>query len=168
MQTLSGLLVTAVDLAVTGVVVLGVAYWNRLWFSRSRSSFVCRVAWQIRTRPNEVYVPWSRHTTRAKWHGDVLMIQVGVLWSTTLCLRVDVPMTTCIKGQPSHSFRRLGRNPESLLIERGCLTPLRLVARRRDRMRLIGPFLTVALADHLPTQRPEGRFRAWSRLLRKW
>jgi hypothetical protein len=123
-----------------------VAVWTRCRFARDRSSFACRTArlsWRWWHRDG---LRWNWWRTRAKWVNDVLVVQSGLLWMRTLTVPVALPRGTQIEAEARSTVRRLGARPQSLWIERGDGTPLKIAVRGQDRTKLAGPFLAAAIA----------------------
>jgi hypothetical protein len=140
------LAVILVDLGIVALVVGVAAAWNRVWFARDGSAFGCRVALMGPTWTSRHYPRWSRLKTRAKWVDDVLIIQVGPLWTRTLHIPVHLPLDTQIHDETRGSIRRLGPHPQSLLMRPDAGAALLVAVRATDRNCLVGPFLAAAVA----------------------
>ena len=140
------LAVILLDLGIVGFLVGAAVAWKRLQFVCDRSSFRCRLAFLSSPVTSRHESRWTRLTTRAKWTGDVLVIQVGPLWAQTLRLPVHLPLDTQIHDQPRGVVRRLGAHPQSLVIPHEGCTALVVAVRAKDRTRLVGPFLAAAVA----------------------
>jgi hypothetical protein len=148
-----------VDLGIVAILVGAAVGWNRLRFVRDRSSFACRLtllgpSWTARRYPRR-----SPLKTRAKWAGDVLLIQVGPLWARTLRIPVQLPLDTQIQDEARGSIHRLGAHPKSLVIRHEGSATLLIAVRSRDRTQLVGPFLAAAVAGLPQTPRSDRRHR---------
>ncbi|MFL6160797.1 MAG: hypothetical protein ACJ74U_01085 [Jatrophihabitantaceae bacterium] len=157
MQTVAVILL---DLTIVAALVGAVAVWNRLRFVWDRSSFRCRLAPLGARSAAECCPRWSRLKTRAKWRADILELQVGPLWAQTLTIPVRLSLLASIEDEPRWAHCRLGVHPQSLVIERDGASSLKVSVRQRDRTRLAGPFLTVALVGLPSPPRSDRRHRS--------
>lgn len=157
---MSDLAVTFIDLGIVGLLVGISIAWSRLRFVRDRSAFRCRLALIGPTRSSRLAPRWSKLKARAKWKGDVLVIQLGPLRTRTLQIPVHLPLCTQIQDEWRGTVRRLGAHPQSLLIHRDGCDALLLAVRAKDRTRLVGPFLAAAVPGLPSAPRPH----RWRRL----
>src|SRR4051812_34874694 len=153
------LLVALVDLAIAAALVGAAWVWNRLRFARDRSSFPCRLAPVGARASSRVCPHWLHLKTRAKWQGDALSIQAGLLYAQTLTIAVRLPIDARIQEEPRGSVHRLGAHPQSLVFERDDASALKIAVRQGDRTVLAGPFLAVAIAGLPAPRRPDRRGR---------
>ena len=151
--------VILVNLGIVGVLVGVAASWNRVRFAHDRTSFRCRVA-LVRSGSTAIdHLHWSRLTTRAKWTGELLVIQNGPLWTRTLTVPARLPITSSIQEQSPAVVGRLGAHPQTLVIRDRGDNAVVLGARQSDRMRLVGPFLAAAVTGLPSTTRPHRKPR---------
>jgi|tagenome__1003787_1003787.scaffolds.fasta_scaffold20626802_2 hypothetical protein len=153
------LAVALVDLAIVAALVGGAWIANRLRFARDRSTFPCRLAAVGAPASSRICPHWLHLKTRAKWQGDVLVVQAGLLYAQTLPLAVRLPIEARIQEEPRGSVHRLGAHPQSLVFERDDAAALKIAVRQCDRTALAGPFLAVAIAGLPAPRRPDRRRR---------
>jgi len=134
-----------IGLLSAGLAVVLIASWNRRRFARDSSSFVCRTARLSRRWWHRDGLHWGWLRTRAKWVSDVLVIQSGLLRMRSLTVAVVLPKGTQIEAEARSTVRRLGPRPQSLWIDCGVVTPLKIAVRGQDRSKLAGPFVAAAI-----------------------
>lgn len=146
MDVLDALGITAIAIGAAAAALLSVALGSWLRTVRDPTTFRCRVGHFRRHHWRRVDdVRWSRFRTRARWVGDVLLVQVGVLRMRTSATRVVLPPGARITRESAEVVRRLGPRPESLWLETDDGPAFGLAVSRPDRMMLVGPYLAAAI-----------------------
>jgi hypothetical protein len=127
--------------------------WVRVRYARRLPFFRCRIGPPPRPlRRGEAR--WCRRRTWATWVGDVLMIRSGPfrLWLTPL--RVEVLREVTVEILDRGEVRGLGRRPAAMRFALPSGGDVEVAVAAKDVDRLVGPFLTAALAG-LPEARHE-------------
>jgi hypothetical protein len=145
--------VILVNLGIVALLVGVAVVWNRARFAYDRTSFRCRVALVGPGSTAVDHVRWSRLGTRAKWTGELLLIQIGPLWTGTLTVAARLPITSSIREQGPAVVGRLGAHPQTLVVRDHGDNAVVLGVRQNDRMRLVGPFLAAAVTGLPSTTR---------------
>lgn len=151
MSPVLAVVVGAVSVVVTVAVLALVA---RARYASRLPGFRCRVG-----PPG---VPWRRHArwrlrrTRAAWLGDVLVLRAGALrlWLDPVAVRVAG--SAVVEPLDRHRPHGLGPHPVALTFTTGDGSRLEIAVAGRDADRLVGPFLTAALAGLPKAPRERG------------
>jgi hypothetical protein len=140
------------------LVLTVLALWGRIRFTKDYSTFTCRTARLSTKWWHRDGMRWRLLRARAAWVDSVLVIRNGPVSLRTVTIAVSLPAKARIEEESPSTVRLLGSCPQSLWIERDDGTPIKIAARKRDRTKLAGPFLAVAIAG-LPAARREHRRR---------
>lgn len=136
----------AIALGAAAATALFLALISWLRAVRDPTSFRCRVGRFRRHHwRRNGDVRWSLLCTHARWVGDVLLVQTGLLRMRVQASRVVLPPGARVHREPAEVVRRLGSRPESLWVETEEGSAFGLAVSRSDRMMLVGPFLAAAI-----------------------
>ena len=144
--------------AVSALVTIAVVtVWAKVRYGRRLPTSVrCRLGrpagrWPRRGRRAR----WCRRRSWATWVDDVLLVRSGVLRLWLTPLPVGVAKEVTVRALGPREVRGLGRRPVALRFTLRGAGDLEIAVASDNVDRLVGPFLTAALAElpHAPRER---------------
>lgn len=152
MPTGAALLVGSAVSALVTVAVLTV--WGKVRYARRLPSFRCRLGpptarWRRRR------ARWRLRRSWATWVDDVLLVRSGALRLWLTPLPVGIAREVTVQALGPGEVRGLGRRPVALRFTLRDAGELEIAVAADSADRLVGPFLTAALAGlpHAPRER---------------
>ena len=124
--------------------------------------FSCRVR-ALGTTPScwpRLRTGWPAGWMRAQWVGEVLLVRHGLFLNRYETLSAQ-PGGAGIRPLPKSEVRRCGRSPIIIELRISDGSRVEVATAGKNRLSLVGPYLTAALAGLPPA--PVPRLRKWGR-----